>query len=169
MMHKAWCSIEEVPCLFCFLLFFWRVRGGGGVIHQISSSHGLKNWRFESNLNKITRPVAAIKSLRVALFIKITNVFLFVTAACLIVCVTIFMPEIQKRKYTGHQSTIKMGYSGALLCVSAVLSVAGAAVAIADLIVGESSSESTPYPPSPHPFVVNKVQGYSRDVEWTCD
>ena len=43
------------------LLFF-------GVIHQISRSHGLKNRRFESNLSKITRPVAAIKSLRFALF-----------------------------------------------------------------------------------------------------
>ena len=39
-----------------------------GVIHQISRSHGLKNRRFESNLSKITRPVAAIKSLRFALF-----------------------------------------------------------------------------------------------------
>ena len=37
------------------------------VIHQISSSHGLKNLWFESNLSKITRPVAAIKSLRFAL------------------------------------------------------------------------------------------------------
>ena len=43
------------------LLFF-------GVIHQISRSHGLKNGRFESNLSKITRPVAVIKSLRFALF-----------------------------------------------------------------------------------------------------
>ena len=33
-----------------------------GVIHQISRSHGLKNQRFESNFNKITSPVAAIKS-----------------------------------------------------------------------------------------------------------
>ena len=38
------------------------------VIRQISRSHGLKNRRFESNLSKITRPVAAIKSLRFALF-----------------------------------------------------------------------------------------------------
>ena len=38
-----------------------------GVIHQISMSHGLKNWRFESNLSKITRRVTAIKSLRFAL------------------------------------------------------------------------------------------------------
>ena len=37
--------------------------GGVGVIHQIWRSHGLKNRRFESNLSKITRPVAAIKSL----------------------------------------------------------------------------------------------------------
>ena len=43
------------------LLFF-------GVIHQISRSHGQKNRRFESNLSKITRPVAAIKSLRFAWF-----------------------------------------------------------------------------------------------------
>ena len=44
------------------VLLFFR------VIHQISRSHGLKNRRFESNLSKITRPVAAIKSLRFALF-----------------------------------------------------------------------------------------------------
>ena len=37
--------------------------------HQISRSHGLKNRRFESNLSKITGPVAVIKSLRFALFI----------------------------------------------------------------------------------------------------
>ena len=39
-----------------------------GVIHQISRSHGLKNQRFEFSLSKIIRPVAAIKSLRFALF-----------------------------------------------------------------------------------------------------
>ena len=43
------------------LLFF-------GVIHQISRSHGSKSRQFESNLSKIIRPVAAIKSLRFALF-----------------------------------------------------------------------------------------------------
>ena len=37
------------------------------VIHQISRSHRLKNRWFGSNLSKITRPVAAIKSLRFAL------------------------------------------------------------------------------------------------------
>ena len=56
MMQKAWSSIEEVP--YCFL----------GVIHQISRSQGLINRWFESNLSKITKPVAAIKSLRFALF-----------------------------------------------------------------------------------------------------
>ena len=39
-----------------------------GVIHQISRSHGLKNRRFEFSLSKITRPVAAIKSLRFVFF-----------------------------------------------------------------------------------------------------
>ena len=38
------------------------------VIHQISRPHWLKNIRFEANLSKITRSVAAIKSLRCALF-----------------------------------------------------------------------------------------------------
>ena len=38
------------------------------VIHHISRSHGLKNRWFQSNLSIITRPVAAIKSLRFALF-----------------------------------------------------------------------------------------------------
>ena len=42
------------------LLFF-------DVIHEVSRSHRLTNRRFGSNLNKITRPVAAIKSLRFAL------------------------------------------------------------------------------------------------------
>ena len=37
------------------------------VIHQISRSHLLKNWQFESSLGKITRLVAAIKPLRFAL------------------------------------------------------------------------------------------------------
>ena len=37
------------------------------VIHQISRSCRLINRPFESNLSKITRPVAAIKSLRFAL------------------------------------------------------------------------------------------------------
>ena len=55
MMHKAWHDIKEVS--YCFFK----------VIHQIQG-HGLKNWWFESNLSKITRPVGAIKSLRFALF-----------------------------------------------------------------------------------------------------
>ena len=38
------------------------------VIHVISRSCRLTNQWFESNLNKITRPVAVIKSLRFALF-----------------------------------------------------------------------------------------------------
>ena len=57
MMQKAQSSIEEVP--YCFF----------GVIHQISRSHGLKKRWFESNLSKITRRFAAIKSFRFALFL----------------------------------------------------------------------------------------------------
>ena len=41
------------------------------VIHQISRPHELKNRRFESNLSKITRPVAAIKFLRFALLLNV--------------------------------------------------------------------------------------------------
>ena len=40
------------------------------IIHQISWSHGSKNQRFESDVSKITRPVAAIKSLRFAFLLK---------------------------------------------------------------------------------------------------
>ena len=40
------------------------------VIHLISRSYRMKNQWFESNLSKVTRPVAAIKSLRFALFTK---------------------------------------------------------------------------------------------------
>ena len=55
MIHKAWCSIEEVP--FYFSRSYIKFQG-----HT-----GWNRW-FESNLSKITRPVAAIKSLRFALF-----------------------------------------------------------------------------------------------------
>ena len=41
----------------------------GGHPIKFQGHTGLKNWRFESSLSKITRPVAAIKSLRFALFI----------------------------------------------------------------------------------------------------
>ena len=53
---KAWCNIEEVT------YYFFK------VTHPISTSHWMKNRRFESNLSKITRPVAIIKFLRFALF-----------------------------------------------------------------------------------------------------
>ena len=56
-MDLKWCTKLDV------VLFF-------NVIYQISRSHGLKNRRFESNSSKIIRPVAAIKSLRFALFQK---------------------------------------------------------------------------------------------------
>ena len=111
MMHKAWCSIEEVPYYLSrpsiefqghtgqkksliltriehfrtvtrvwfhqwilnhaqSLMYYWI----GAilfreVIHQISRPYKLKkNQRLESNLSKTSRPVAAIKSLRFALF-----------------------------------------------------------------------------------------------------
>ena len=47
--------IEDVPIVF-------------EVIHQMSRSYGLKNRRLESNLSKITKPVAGLKSLGFALF-----------------------------------------------------------------------------------------------------
>ena len=56
MMHKAWRSIEEVP--YSFLrssIKLWKLTR-------------MKNWLFLSNLSKNTRRVAAIKSLRFALF-----------------------------------------------------------------------------------------------------
>ena len=55
MMHKAWCGIEEVPYNF------------SGSSIKFWGHTGWKNRCFESNLSKITRPVAAIKSLRFAL------------------------------------------------------------------------------------------------------
>ena len=55
MMHKAWCSIEEVPFYF------------SGSSIKFQGHTGWKKRQFESNLNKITRPVAAFKSLRFAL------------------------------------------------------------------------------------------------------
>ena len=91
MMLKAWSSIEEVPN--CFLRSSVKFQGHTGkkitnfhlnwafallfywVIHLISRSYRLKNQWLESNLSKITRPVAAIKSLRFALFFNILLVF----------------------------------------------------------------------------------------------
>ena len=49
--HIASRSMEEVP--YC----------------EISRSHWLKNRWFRSDLSKITRPVAAVKSLRIALLL----------------------------------------------------------------------------------------------------
>ena len=57
MMHKAWCSTEEVPYYF----------SGSSIKFR---GHMLKKRWFESNLSKITRPVAAIKSLRFALLVN---------------------------------------------------------------------------------------------------
>ena len=63
MMHTAWRSIEEVP--YCFWRSSIKFRGHTG-----------KNWWFEANLSKITRPVAAIKSRTFALFCINNIIFL---------------------------------------------------------------------------------------------
>ena len=52
MMHKAWCNLEEVPYNFS---------------RSSIKFQGHTGWKIVS---KITRPVAAIKSLRFALFSK---------------------------------------------------------------------------------------------------
>ena len=70
MLHKAWSSIEEVP--YCFWRSSVKFQGHSAKKNRrfwpkLGVSR-LKNRRFESNLSKITRPVAAIKSLRFALF-----------------------------------------------------------------------------------------------------
>ena len=59
-MHKAWCSIEEVPYYF----FRSSIKFQGHA--------GWKSRWFGSNLSKITRPVAAIKSLRFALLVLVS-------------------------------------------------------------------------------------------------
>ena len=46
------------------------------VDHQISRSHGLKNLRFESNLSKIARPVAAKKISQICLVFIIMLCFM---------------------------------------------------------------------------------------------
>ena len=53
-MHKAWCNLEQVS-------YHFRGHPSNFKVTRAEKS------RFESNLSKITRPVAAIKSLRVAL------------------------------------------------------------------------------------------------------
>ena len=55
-MHKAWCSMEDVPCHFSTSSI------------KFQGHTGWKTQWFGSNLSKITRPVAAIKSLRFVLF-----------------------------------------------------------------------------------------------------
>ena len=52
-------------------ILVWYRRGAPllfEVMHQIWRSHGLKNQPFESNLSKITRPAAAIKSIDLPCF-----------------------------------------------------------------------------------------------------
>ena len=101
MLHKAWNSKGKMP--YCFPRSSIKFQGHTGqnitdldpncafpdyrpvaafkslrfalfeIIHQISRSHGLKNYWFESNLSKITRLVTAIKSLRFALLYPIHN------------------------------------------------------------------------------------------------
>ena len=56
-MALKWCTRLDIICFFY-------------VIHQISRSPRLENQQYESHLSKITKPVAAIKSLRFALFCK---------------------------------------------------------------------------------------------------
>ena len=63
MMHKAWCGIEDMPYYF----------SGHPSNFKVTRA---KNRRFESNLIKITRPVAAIKSLRFVLYTT-TSVYSF--------------------------------------------------------------------------------------------
>ena len=70
MLHKAWSSIEEVP--YCFSRSSVKFQGHSAKKNRrfwpkLGVSQ-LKNQQFESNLSKITRPVAAMKSLRFALF-----------------------------------------------------------------------------------------------------
>ena len=70
MIHKAWCCIEDVPYNF------------SGHPSNLKVTRA-KNGRFESNLSKITRPVAAIKSLRFALFFLATYLFFnFLKSVC---------------------------------------------------------------------------------------
>ena len=84
-MHKVWSSIEEMP--YCFqghLLNFkvtrdkkivdfetnWTFPGCNYSLISLVAREWYTKFEaaFESNLSKITRPVAAIKSLRFALF-----------------------------------------------------------------------------------------------------
>ena len=72
---------HQASCLFLFPIFFgWDAAAQSlmyyrrdallffKVIHQMSRSHGLKNRWFKSILSNITRLVAAMNSLRFALF-----------------------------------------------------------------------------------------------------
>ena len=58
MMHKAWCSTEEVP----YCCFRSTIKFEGHMDRKIDDLNPV--------LSKITRLVAAIKSLRFALFVR---------------------------------------------------------------------------------------------------
>ena len=64
MMHKAWCSREEVP--YCI----------SGSSIKFQGHTGWKIGNLKPILSKITRPVAAIKSLRFAFLIFMSHNFL---------------------------------------------------------------------------------------------
>ena len=57
MMHKAWCSMEEVPYHFSWSSI------------KFQGHTGRKIGYLDKKFSKITRPVAAIKSLRFALLL----------------------------------------------------------------------------------------------------
>ena len=64
MMHKVWCIVEQVSYNF---------------VRSSIKFQGHMDWKstIESNLSKITRPVAAIKSVRFALFFVLCFYSLF--------------------------------------------------------------------------------------------
>ena len=90
MMQKAESSIEEVP--YCFF----------GSSIKFQGHTGFKNQRFKSNLSKITRPVAAIKSLRFALFILTLNMLNYKRFIDILYHILDFVQQ-KKTKFTMEQ------------------------------------------------------------------
>ena len=111
MMHKAWHCIEEVP--------YWFSRSS----IKFSGHMGRKINDLNPILCEITRPVAAIKSLRFALFniVKIirrvsVNLLLMISAKCFHGCLMLWGQSMQQKHKLYKRSIKTPVFTNNLVC-----------------------------------------------------